>query len=158
MIYQSLVFQLMCSVFSCVKQNRPGSEMNLDKCLFHCISDTRLWSNFHFLANYTVFFFILWWKESIKALCTAGALRCLPRKTFDSPCFVSEKVTCAQCSRVSRALKTMSPLVTCLWNLNINTTCLEMSHRGVRRKKRKKKAFASKQQIWSERCLCSSAW
>lgn len=85
------------------------------------------------------FFFILWWKESIKALCTAGALRCLPHKTFDSPCFVSEKVTCAQCSRVSRALKTMSPLVTCLWNLNINTTCLEMSHRGVRRKKGKKK-------------------
>lgn len=114
----------------------------MDVCLFHCISDTGLWSDFHFLANYTqffFFFFILWWKESIKALCTAGALRCLPQKTFDSPCFVSEEVTCAQCSRVSRALKTMSPLVTCLRNLNINATCLEMSHRGVR--------FASKQQI-----------
>lgn len=64
-------------------------------------------------------------------------------QTFDSPCFVSEKVTYARWSRVSRALKTMSPPVTCLPSLNINTTCLEMSHRGVRRKK----AFASKQQI-----------
>lgn len=45
------------------------------------------------------------------------------------------EVTHTQCSHVSCTFKSLSPLVTCLPRLNINTTCLEMSHRDACRKK-----------------------
>lgn len=44
-----------------------------DRCLFRSISDTRLCSFSHSLAKYPQCC-ILWWKESIKALCTPGAV------------------------------------------------------------------------------------
>lgn len=57
--------------------------------------------------------------------------------TFDFPMFCQGKrYAHTQRSHVSCTLKKMSPLVTCLPNSNINTTCLEMSHRGVCRKKK----------------------
>lgn len=131
----STVFPFMC------KGKQSGEVDGLDRCLFFfCVSDTGLCSDSCFLAKIpTDFHFII-----ERALRTAGALSPLLHKPLILPCFVSGKVTSAPCSRVSRTLKTMSPLITCLPSLNINTTCLEMSRRGA---ERKKAPFASKRQI-----------
>lgn len=139
---ESLVLQLTCSAqffLLCAKENRAGRQMIwIDACFFVCIWHQAMQRFLLFSKIPAVFHFII----ERAALRTAGALSRLLHKPLILPCFVSGKVTSAPCSRVSRTLKTMSPLITCLPSLNINTTCLEMSRRGT---ERKKAPFASKQ-------------
>lgn len=114
---------------------------------FHAGNKTRpgrafIWMDVHFgvrlppacatfCAKYPQFV-ILWRQECIKALCTPGSLRRLQHKPLISR--VSGKSsTCVVQSNKLRS-KTLSPHITCLLSLNINT-CLEMSHNDVRGKK-----------------------